>query len=158
MFARAATPTIRMGLVERLKDAVELLGRFPLAILQFIFRFSIASVFWHSGMTKIASWETTVVLFRDEYNVPLLPPELAATLAATVELTCPVLLILGIATRLATLPMLGMTFVIAVFVYPELWLEHLMWAAILLFILTRGPGALSLDRLAARALFGRKGS
>ena len=157
MLAQAAGFRSRSSLVERLKEVVDLLGRFPLSILQFIMRFSIASVFWHSGLTKIASWETTIALFRDEYMVPLLPPETAASMAAAVELTCPVLLVLGIATRLATLPMLGMTFVIGVFVYPELWTEHLMWGAILLFIFTRGPGALSLDHLAMRVLFGRKG-
>jgi len=157
MLAQAAGRRRSTSLVGRLKEGVDLLGRFPLSILQFIMRFSVASVFWHAGLTKIASWDTTTALFRDEYMVPLLPPELAASMAATVELTCPVLLVLGIATRLATLPMLGMTFVIGVFVYPELWTEHLMWAAILLFILTRGPGALSLDRFAARALFDRKG-
>jgi DoxX len=96
------------------------LERFPLAILQLLFRISIAAVFWNSGLTKLASWQTTVVLFRDEYKVPMLPPELAATLAASVELTCPVLLVLGLATRLATLPMLGMTFVIEAFARPRL--------------------------------------
>jgi len=127
------------------------LDRFPLSILQFVFRFSIGAVFWNAGLTKVASWQTTVVLFRDEYQVPLLPPELAAYMATAVELTCPVLLVLGLAARLATLPMLAQTFVIAAFVYPEDWIEHLTWAAMLLFILTRGPGAISLDRgIAAR--------
>jgi len=157
MLARAAPVVYRVSLAERVEEAIGLLGRVPLSLLQFILRFSIASVFWHSGMTKIASWEPTIALFRDEYQVPLLPPEIAATLAAAVELTCPVLLVFGLATRLATLPMLGMTFVIEVFVYPEQWIEHLMWAAILLFILTRGPGAVSLDRFVAPLLFGRKG-
>jgi len=158
MSSRAVVIGNRAGPIQRLETAVEWLGRFPVAILQFIFRFSIASVFWHSGMTKIASWDSTIALFREEYLVPVLPPEIAATLAATVELTCPVLLVLGLATRLATLPMLGMTFVIEAFVYPEQWIEHLMWAAILLFILTRGPGPLSLDDLVARAFRGRKGA
>ena len=126
------------------------LERFPLSILQFLFRVTMAAVFWNSGQTKIASWLTTVALFRDEYQVPILPPEVAATLAAAVELTCPILLVLGLATRLATLPMLGMTFVIEVFVYPENWLEHLTWATTLLFILTRGPGPLSLDHFIAQ--------
>ena len=112
MSSRAVVIGNRAGPIQRLETAVEWLGRFPVAILQFIFRFSIASVFWHSGMTKIASWDSTIALFREEYMVPVLPPEIAATLAATVELTCPVLLVLGLATRLATLPMLGMTFVI----------------------------------------------
>ena len=137
-------------MIDLAAKTISWLERFPLSILQFLFRFTIAAVFWNSGQTKIASWVTTVALFRDEYQVPILPPELAATLAATVELTCPVLLVLGLATRLATLPMLGMTFVIEAFVYPENWLEHLTWATTLLFILTRGPGPLSLDHFIAQ--------
>lgn len=140
----------------RLAALLAALERIPLALLQLLFRFSIAAVFWNSGLTKIASWQTTVVLFRDEYKVPVLPPELAATLAASVELTCPVLLVLGLATRLATLPMLGMTFVIETFVYPEDWIEHLTWASFLLFILTRGPGPIALDRLIAPLLLGNR--
>ncbi len=128
MFARATEVEVNMNVLERLDAVIAWLGRFPAVILQFAFRLSIASVFWHSGMTKIANWDTTIALFRDEYMVPVLPPGLAATMAATVELSCPVLLVLGLATRLATLPMLGMTFVIEVFVYPEQWIEHLMWA------------------------------
>ena len=132
------------------------LERFPLAILQLMFRVSIAAVFWNSGLTKIASWQSTVVLFRDEYKVPLLPPEIAAMLGASVELTCPVLLVLGLFTRLATLPMLGMTFVIEAFVYPEDWIEHLGWASFLLFILTRGPGPIALDRWVLPLFQGRR--
>ena len=128
------------------------LARFPLSLLQLLFRISIASVFWHSGLTKIASWQTTIVLFRDEYRVPLLPPELAATLAATTELSMPLLLVLGLCTRLATLPLIGMVFVIELFVYPEDWVEHLTWFSMLLFLLTRGPGAFALDNWLARAL------
>jgi putative oxidoreductase len=134
-------------------DMVARLERFPLSVLQFIFRFAIAAVFWNSGLTKIASWQTTIVLFRDEYKVPLLPPEMAASLAAAIELTCPVLLVLGLASRLATLPMLAMTIVIEAFVYPEDWIEHLGWAAFLLFILTRGPGPIALDRWLAPLLY-----
>jgi putative oxidoreductase len=158
MFARTSEFEVNVTLLERLQAVIAWLGRFPLALLQLAFRFSIASVFWHAGMTKIASWDTTISLFRDEYMVPVLPPQLAATMAATVELSCPVLLVLGLATRLATLPMLGMTFVIEVFVYPEQWIEHLMWASILLFILTRGPGPLALDHVIARAASGRRGN
>lgn len=140
---------------ERLARLPALLERFPLAVLQLLARFSIAAVFWDSGLTKIASWQTTIVLFRDEYRVPVLPPEIAATLAASVELTCPILLVLGLASRLATLPMLGMTLVIEAFVYPQDWIEHLGWATFLLFILTRGPGPIALDRFIAPLLFGR---
>jgi putative oxidoreductase len=136
--------------MNRLPELLAWLRRCPIWVFQFLFRIGVGGVFWHSGMTKIASWQTTVVLFRDEYRVPVLPPEIAAMLASAVELSCPVLLLLGLATRLATLPMLGMTFVIEAFVYPEDWNEHLIWAAMLLFILTRGPGLLSLDHLIAR--------
>jgi putative oxidoreductase len=122
----------------------------PRSIFQLAFRVALAGIFWSSGQSKIASWDTTIVLFRDEYRVPLLPPELAATLATAVELVCPVLLLLGLATRLATVPMLAMTFVIQVFVYPESWTVHLTWAAMLLYLLSRGPGPLAIDHLLAR--------
>ncbi|HLG90351.1 MAG TPA: DoxX family protein [Alphaproteobacteria bacterium] len=138
----------------RLFRVIGWLQRFPLAILQLLFRISIAAVFWNSGLTKIASWQTTIALFRDEYQVPVLPPATAATLAASIELSCPILLVAGLATRLATLPMLGMTFVIEAFVYPEDWIEHLTWASLLIFILTRGPGVVSLDHWLVRRFLG----
>jgi putative oxidoreductase len=140
-------------LVEGITDRLE---RFPLAILQLIFRFSIASVFITSGHSKILSWDTTILLFANEYRVPLLSPQLAATLSATCELGCSTLIFFGLLTRLATLPLLGMVFVIQTFVYPENWVEHLTWAAMLVFLLTRGPGPVSLDHLLVRGLFGRK--
>ena len=107
-------------------------------------------------MTKASSWESTVALFRDEYRVPVFSPEIAAALATTFELGCSALLILGLATRLATLPLLGMIATIQLFVYPDAWPEHLVWGSILLFLLTRGPGAISLDHLVARGLRGRR--
>jgi putative oxidoreductase len=127
------------------------LSRFPMFLFQLMFRIAVGGVFWASGQTKIASWQTTLVLFRDEYRVPLLSTQLAATLATSIELACPILLVLGLAARIATLPMLAMIFVIEAFVYPEDWLQHLSWAAMLLFILTRGPGLLSIDHFIARA-------
>ena len=129
------------------------LERFPLSILQLLFRVSVGLVFWNSGLSKIASWQTTIVLFRDEYAVPLLSPELAAQMATVLELTCPVLLLIGLATRLVSLPLIAMTIVIPLFVYPEAWSVHLIWISMLLFILTRGPGALSLDHLLARRVW-----
>jgi putative oxidoreductase len=138
-----------------IEKTLETLERFPLSILQFLFRFTIAIVFWRSGLVKIQSWEPTVALFANEYRVPLLPPELAAMLASAVELTCPVLLVFGLATRLATLPMLAVTVVIQTFVYPDLWHIHLAWATTLVFILTRGPGPISIDHFIAKALFRR---
>ena len=156
MFARATAAEVVVTPIERLQAITAWLGRFPMALLQFAFRFAIAAVFWQAGMTKIASWQTTLTLFTQEYRVPVLPPELAAYMATTIELTCPVLLFFGVATRLATLPMLGQALVIQLFVYPESWNEHLIWVTILTFILTRGPGALSLDHLIARSFSARR--
>ena len=126
------------------------LESFPLSAIQLAMRIGVGAVFFRAGLLKYRSWEFTVQLFRDEYQVPLLDPAMAAQLAMVQELTIPVLLFLGLATRLATVPLLGMIAVIQTFVYPNAWTEHLVWASILIFLLTRGPGALSLDRLLAR--------
>jgi putative oxidoreductase len=152
MIARSVTFGPYTGLAVRLHQAITVLDRFPLSILQLMFRVAIAAVFWSSGLTKIAGWDSAIALFRDEYMVPLLPPQIAAALSATFELSCSALIVVGLATRLATLPLLGMTLVIEVFVYPEYWTEHLMWASILLFLLTKGPGVFSLDHYAERFL------
>jgi putative oxidoreductase len=152
MTARSAALGPHSSFAIRLQHTIAILNRLPLSILQLMFRVAIAEVFWSSGQTKIASWDTTVELFRNEYMVPILPPEIAAVMSATFELSCSVLIVFGLATRLATLPFLGMTFVIEVFVYPEFWAMHLMWATILLFLLTKGPGAFSLDHYAGRIL------
>jgi putative oxidoreductase len=138
--------TTRTYLRGAIVKTLGLLERFPLALLQLAFRFAIASVFWHSGQAKIASWQTTILLFQNEYRVPVLSPDVAAAVTASFELGCSVLIALGLLTRLATLPLLGMVFVIQTFVYPENWVEHLTWAAILVFLLTRGSGPFSLDR------------
>jgi putative oxidoreductase len=119
----------RTTFAPRIHQAIAVVDRFPPSILQLMFRVAIAAVFWSSGLTKIASWDTTIALFRDEYMVPLLPPEMAAVISATLELSCSALIVVGLGTRLATLPLLGMTFVIEVFVYPEYWTQHLMWAS-----------------------------
>jgi putative oxidoreductase len=117
----------------------------PYWILALPLRFAVATVFWNSAMTKLANWDTAIELFTEEYKVPLLPPELAAYMAVSIELTAPVLLVLGLATRPAALVLLGMTAVIEVFVYPQAWPTHIQWAAMLLVLLCRGPGKLSLD-------------
>lgn len=134
---------------------LERLARVPLSLHQLLFRLGVASVFLKAGLIKASSWESTLGLFRDEYRLPGLPPEIAALMATSFELTCSTLLILGLATRLATLPLLGMIATIQLFVYPSAWSEHLVWGAILLFLLTRGPGAISVDHLIARAWSGR---
>ncbi len=150
MSARNATLGERTSLASRLQQVIALLDRFPPSLLQLMFRVAIAAVFWNSGLTKIASWDITIALFRDEYMVPLLSPEIAAVMSATFELSCSALIVAGLATRLATLPLLGMTFVIEIFVYPEYWTMHLMWASALVFLLTRGPGVFSLDHYVGR--------
>lgn len=143
----------RSGIVPTLHRLRALAERLPLSVTQLVARCAIAVVFWRSAQTKLANWDLTVALFRDEYRVPLLPPEFAAPIATAFELICPVLLVLGLATRLATLPLIGMTLVIQLFVYPTSWPDHLLWLGLLLVILARGPGALSLDHGVAR-LFG----
>ncbi len=135
------------GILGRVAAIGATIGRFPLAIHQMLFRLAVAGVFLRAGLDKVRSWESTVALFRDEYKVPVLPPELAAVMASSVEIGCSLLLVAGLATRLATLPMLGMILTIQLFVYPQAWPEHLVWGSILLFLLTRGGGAISLDRL-----------
>ena len=126
----------------RIRAALE---RVPYAVLALPLRFAVATIFWNSAMTKLANWDTAVALFTDEYHVPLLPPELAAYLAVSIELTTPVLLVLGLLTRPAAVVLLGMTTVIEVFVYPQAWPTHIQWAAMLLVLLCRGPGTFSLD-------------
>ena len=140
---RRAAPALR----ERFVIARAWLEQFPLSIIQLAMRIAIGAVFFNSGLLKFRSWEFAIKLFQDEYNVPLLDPETAARIATFNELTFPVLLFIGLATRLATLPLLGMVAVIEIFVYPQAWTEHLLWASILVFLLTRGPGPFSLDYL-----------
>jgi putative oxidoreductase len=124
---------------------IQRLESVPYALLALPLRFAVATVFWNSAMTKLANWDTAIALFADEYKVPLLPPELAAYMAVTIELSAPVLLVLGLATRPAALVLLGMTAVIEVLVYPEAWPTHIQWAAMLLVLLCRGAGSISID-------------
>ncbi len=117
----------------------------PYTVLAIPLRLAVATVFWNSAMTKLANWDTAVALFVDEYKLPLLPPELVAYVAVSIELTTPVLLVAGLFTRVAALVLLGMTAVIEIFVYPLAWPTHIQWAAMLLVLLCRGPGRLSVD-------------
>ena len=143
----APTSHAPTGLRSRIAPITTALGRFPLGAHQLLFRLAIAGVFLKAGLIKVMSWQSTVALFRDEYKVPVFPPEMAAALGSTFEIGCSTLLVLGLASRLATLPLLGMIMTIQLFVYPDAWSEHLVWASILVFLLTRGPGSLSIDRL-----------
>ncbi|GAA4345092.1 hypothetical protein GCM10023165_28820 [Variovorax defluvii] len=146
----ADTPA--QGLRARWNHAAELLSRLITHdLLAAAARLSIAAIFFLSGRTKVEGFLTltpgAIDLFRTEYKLPLVPPEIAAHLAAYAEHLFPVLLVLGLATRLSALALLGMTLVIQVFVYPDAWPTHLSWAALLLYLAGRGAGRLSLDRL-----------
>jgi putative oxidoreductase len=123
----------------------------PKALLLLLARLGIAAVFFISGRTKVDGLihikDSTYVLFREEYHVPLVPPVIAAHLATYSEHLFSILLVLGLFTRFSALAFLGMTTVIEVFVYPDAWPTHLSWAAILLLLIGRGGGTWSLDRL-----------
>ena len=125
---------------------------FQLSVVQLAGRVGVGTVFFKAGLLKYNSWEFTVLLFRDEYKVPFLDPAVAARIAMVQELTIPMLLFLGLGTRLATLPLLGMIAVIQMFVYPNAFQDHLVWGSILVLLLTRGPGVFSLDYAIGRAL------
>jgi len=145
-----ASPTA-LAIVGR---ALDWLNRVPYAVLALPLRLAVATVFWNSAIAKLANWDTALSLFADEYKVPLLPPEVAAYMAATIELTTPVLLVLGLLTRPAAFVLLAMTAVIEMFVYPQAWPTHIQWAAMLLILLTRGAGAFSIDYLLWRRFGG----
>lgn len=112
-------------------------------------RFALAGIFFYSGRTKVEGFLTVTdsayALFREEYKVPLLPPEIAAHLAVYAEHLFPLLLVLGLCTRFSALSLLGMTAVIQIFVYPDAWPTHLSWAALMLYLIGRGAGPLSAD-------------
>lgn len=134
-------------LFERL---VALGDRIPASLIALMARASVATVFWKSGQTKVDGWHVTssaVQLFEYEYDLPLIPPEWAAHMAAGAEHFFPLLLVIGLASRLSALALLGMTLVIQTLVYPEAWNVHLLWATALVYIVARGPGVLSLDHL-----------
>lgn len=143
----------RASLAGFVAAVVRLLARIPDDAIAILDRLSMAAVFWLSGQTKVNGWhvtESAIYLFQHEYNLPLINPTLAAYMAAAAEHLFPVLLVLGLASRLAALGLLVMTLVIQTFVYPDAWVVHASWAACLLFIVARGPGRLSLDYLIAR--------
>ena len=144
-------------MLEKLDGVRALLERFPLSIIQLAGRIGVGATFFKAGLLKYNSWEFTVKLFADEYRVPLLDPSVAARIAMIQELTIPILLFLGLATRIATLPLLGTIAVIQIFVYPNAYNDHLVWGSILMLVLTRGPGVFSVDYLIERALIKRRG-
>ncbi len=149
------------------RQSIGLLGRIPDSAIALLGRFSIAAIFWKSGQTKVKGFAIDIVngeflfglpqlsdsvvgLFRDEYKLPLVPPELAAPMAAVAEHLFPLLILIGLATRFSALALLVMTATIQFLVYPDAWPTHGVWAAVLLFIVARGPGVVSLDHLLAK--------
>ncbi len=118
--------------------------------LALVNRLAIAAIFFYSGRTKVDGFltvnDSAYALFRDEYKVPLIPPDIAAHMAAYAEHLFPILLVLGLLTRFSALALLGMTAVIQIFVYPDAWTTHLSWAGLLLYLVARGAGSLSFDR------------
>jgi putative oxidoreductase len=123
----------------------------PFSFVQLVSRVSVALVFWNSAQSKLASWIVTQQLFAMEYQVPLLPPDIAAPLATATELAGAVLVFFGLFTRIGALALLGVVAVIQLFVYPGHWAEHLLWASLLLLLVLRGAGSFSLDHLVKRA-------
>ena len=146
-------------LVQRL---ISMFARIPDSLIALLGRFSIAAVFWKSGQTKIEGlaidlingeyqlgWphlsSSAVDLFETEYRLPLIPPELAASMAAFAEHLFPLLLLVGLATRLSAFALLIMTLTIQIFVYPDAYPTHGVWATVLLVLIAKGPGKISLD-------------
>lgn len=145
---------------------IALCSRIPHSAIALLARFSLAMTFWLSGQTKIEGLvldpiggtvqfgmprisEGALELFRSEYALPIIPPEPAALLAATAEHLFPLLLLIGLATRLSAFALLVMTLVIQIFVYPTAFATHGLWAALMLYLMARGPGAIALDHLIA---------
>lgn len=146
------TATAAAGWRAPLSGASHMASRLlPESLLLLVARLGVAAIFFLSGRTKVEGVLTltpsTYDLFREEYAVPLLPPEVAAHMAAYAEHLFPVLLVLGLFTRLSAAALLGMTLVIQVFVYPDAWPTHLGWAGLLLPLIARGGGAFALDRV-----------
>lgn len=142
--------------------ATALFERIPYSAIALLARVSLGATFWLSGQAKVEGFvanpltlelqlgspgisDAALDLFRTEYALPLLPPEWAAVLAAGAEHLFPLLLVLGLATRLSALALLGMTIVIQLFVYPDAWPTHGLWAALFLLLVARGAGVVSLD-------------
>lgn len=146
---------------------IDSIAAFPETLLLLLARIGIASTFWLSGQTKVngfvvnilngdvhLGWPTlspsALFLFRTEYRLPLIPPDIAAYMAAVSEHVFPILLILGLATRFSALALIMMTLVIQIFVYPDAYPTHALWITVLLLLVIKGAGKLSLDALIHR--------
>ncbi len=155
-----AMTTILQKPISALEYAFGLLNRVPLSLLLLIARIATFSVFFRSGLVKLADWSglvkladwsATLQLFENEYKVPVIPPHFAAYMSASMELGLSSLVLIGFATRFSVLGLLGMVSVIQIFVYPMAWPDHIQWLAFMIFIVCRGPGAISVDYALSRA-------
>ena len=152
--------------IKLFENSIQFFQRIPDSLIALIGRVSIAAIFWLSAQTKIEGFALNILtgeitlgwphlsasaidLFRDEYRLPFVPPEIAAPMAAISEHVFAALLLIGLASRFAALALLGLTMVIQVFVYPDAYPTHGVWATVLLFIVARGPGIYSVDHLIA---------
>jgi putative oxidoreductase len=135
------------GVVERVRGLLESI---PYSVIALFARAATFTVFWRSGMQKLADWNSTLMLFTNEYRVPILPPHVAAYIAVSLELGGSVLVLMGLMTRPSVFLLLGMVSVIQIFVYPQAWPDHIQWFAFMFLLLARGPGRVSLDDLICR--------
>lgn len=156
-----------LSLASLIRRFISVCSSLPNSVVAFLARFSIAAVFWKSGETKIQGlaidivsreftlgWphlsDSAISLFRDEYRLPFVAPEIAAPMAAFAEHFFPLMLLLGLGTRLSAFALLGMTMTIQIFVYPDAYPVHGTWAAVFLYLMAHGPGRLSLDHWIAQ--------
>ena len=145
----ASSESVLARIIQR---GIAALDRIPHWFIALAARVFPAAVFWQSGETKVAGWHlkpSAIALFENEYQLPLIDPTIAAYISAFSEHFFPVLLVVGLATRLSALALLCMTAVIEIFVYPGAWPTHGVWATCFLVVIARGPGSLSLDHLIA---------
>ena len=146
-------PAKQGSLLRSAAQVIGLLESLPYWVLGLAARVFPAAVFWQSGQTKIEGWhlsDSAIALFQDEYKLPLVDPTAAAYATAFAEHFFPILLVLGLASRFAAFSLLIMTSIIEIFVYPDAWPTHGVWATCFLLVITRGPGLISLDHFIAK--------
>lgn len=156
------------SVMEAVNGVIYLMEQVPMSLILLLARIGVGTVFIVSAQTKVVEWslldaltfnltlgDNTFMLFEYEYALPILPFKLAAYMATYAESLLPLLLFIGLFTRLAALALLGMTLVIQIFVYPGHWPEHAFWAASLLLIMAKGPGMASIEHWLGKILAGR---
>jgi putative oxidoreductase len=151
-FANKLAPPSPLTVWSAISWLIALLDAIPYSLIALIARAATFTVFWRSGTVKLADWNSTLLLFANVYRVPVLPPQAAAYISASLELGGSVLVLLGLMTRLSVFLLLGMVLVIQVFVMPNGWPDHIQWLGFMFILLARGPGVLSLDALIRRAI------